>query len=189
MLRAEGKNMMGKIRSWFWTPPRENENWAQTIVRVSGNLLRSSVSIVLLATIFLAVTSHFTNISYKARAEEARRQEALVVAIPNDLPNNGCPVESPLAITIYNRSTLTLFSASILVTAREPGTSRNVLDHLDGSLNWDHIIPPEHSLSMCYRTGRTRINPRLVYSAALSSRQFRHTEEWMLRETLATPID
>lgn len=175
------------LHRWFWSPIREGENWAQTIVRVSGNLLRSIFTVLAVSALLASIVSYFSDLARRAQAEELGRQRALLTAIPNDLPNNGCGPEFPLAIRVQNHSDLTLLGMEIQLTARVPGTSANVLGYLDDRLQWDHIVPPNRTLSMCYSL--RGFDRSLVYSAAPRAMRLVQTEEWMERESIAAPMD
>lgn len=51
---------VGRLQRWFWAPVRETENWAQTVFRVLGNLLRIVLTICLLCiAIILSIVVFF----------------------------------------------------------------------------------------------------------------------------------
>ena len=46
----------GWLRRWFWAPVGRNENWAQTVFRVLGNLLRIAFTVLVLFVAVIAST-------------------------------------------------------------------------------------------------------------------------------------
>lgn len=63
---------------WFWTPVRENENSAQTIVRVLGNLLRSTFTLAALGVVGILTAIYISDLPHRA---ERQREEAAFDAI------------------------------------------------------------------------------------------------------------
>lgn len=186
------------IARWFWAPVRDGENWAQTLVRVSGNLLRSFTTIVLLGAAIISVSIYLQGQEDRHDAQESQEYDRRVgqlitVSVTTRSAgesSNGCSERSPLAITVRNDSALTLMEMDIELNARLRGTSTNILDYLDRRVRWDHIVPPKHMLGMCYRPGRHTVTPSAIYSARpmIESVVLRQTEDWMLSETRAERI-
>jgi hypothetical protein len=172
---------MRRVLHWFWAPVRENENWAQTLVRVLGNLFRIPITLGLAAAAIAAMIY----------AGDSRQRRLINVEARTGIEgenSNGCTAEFPIAIEVRNNSTLTLMSMRIDVTARRPGTSTNLLNR---TIRWEHIVPPQHVLGMCYRIGRDPVDSSAVYSAAAVSYSMvlRPTEDWMQRETQARRLN
>ena len=181
------------IARWFWTPVRENENWAQTLVRVFGNLFRCFVTLVAVA-VAVAVAVMWANSALQPAPPpmpaDERSQIAVTVLMRSEGANNGvCATEFPLAVSVRNNSSRTLMSMDLLVTAREPGRSTNLLRYDEQTISWDSIVPPDHAQVMCYAL-RARGTGAVVYSAIPVEYTVRlqATEPWMLRETRAAPM-
>jgi hypothetical protein len=60
------------IRRWFWSPVRDNENWAQTLVRVSGNIFRIAITVVLLAAAAVVVSVQIGSLKDREETDEKR---------------------------------------------------------------------------------------------------------------------
>lgn len=182
---------MRRVLHWFWAPVRENENWAQTLVRVLGNLFRIAITLGLAAAAAIAAMIYAGNADSRQREREARLINVEARTGIEGENSNGCTAEFPIAIEVRNNSTLTLMSMDIDVTARRPGTSTNLLDYGERTIRWEHIVPPQHVLGMCYRIGRDPVDSSAVYSAAAVSYSMvlRPTEDWMQRETQARRLN
>jgi hypothetical protein len=192
------------LRAWFWSSLRPSENWAQTLVRVIGNLFR--ILLTALAALALGVGAQ-TWISQQRDTASAR--EAASISVDIDVwsadHDNGCSDKFPLAVSVTNSSAKALMRMDIVLIGREPGTSSNVLNYGDSKIAWDFIVPPGYNLGMCYgypssafRTtswdagGRplsTEIRS-LSYSVNVErySIELKRTEPWMIRETKARRI-
>ena len=175
---------MKLIRAWFWSGVPENENWAQTLVRVAGNFLRLAIT----ATAVIVALIAASNFAEERKAAQLDRQVRKVsVTVAASGPASGCSAPFPVAVTVRNDAPETLMSMEIALSARVPGTSTNVLGYDSNRLSWSHIVPPGHVLRRCVRLGRAVVRPFWVFAAEpLSySVEFRSTEAWMLSETRA----
>lgn len=180
---------MKGVGRWFWTPIREGENWAQTLVRVAGNIFRSVSTLVFGVAIAVAATAYVNDKADRQR--EGERQSVFVEAkLPTSEQENGCAPEFPLFLKVTNGSSDTLMSMDIRLTAREPGRSTDVLVYPQNTKHWDNIVPPKHILGLCYSFDQ-RVDVGSVLSAEPErySIVFRKTEPWMLKETKAYDQD
>ncbi|HEX8900532.1 hypothetical protein [Vitreimonas sp.] len=179
---------MKALLHWFWTPVRENENWAQTLVRVGGNLFRSLLTLVVLGGLAIAASMR---LNQEAQEEITDQRERISVTANTDATNPyyQCNEEYPVSIAVVNNSNQTLMGMDIDISARTRSTSTNILPYSNRTLRWDHIVPPQHALAMCYRLGDA-IAPGIVVtaSAQLYSIELRRTEDWMLSETSASVL-
>lgn len=173
------------IRAWFWSRVRDNENWAQTLVRVIGNLFRIALTLAALAAGTVAMSSYLSNQQHRQRQEETRFI-SVVASMQTEQNDNGCAEMFPLALFVRNDSTRALISMDIALSARRPGTSTNALQYWDRQVHWDHIIPPGYSMTMCYALPESA-PPSAIYSADPISYTvvLRPSEQWMLDETRA----
>jgi hypothetical protein len=172
---------------WFWAPVRPSENWAQTIVRVLGNLFRCALTLIISGAAVLAIAGYTENRKQQIEHAQARLIQ-VVASVNSDVSNRGCPPPLPLSVTVRNNSTLTLMSMEIRVSARSPGRSTDLLGYGAQQLQWDYIVPPGYTLQRCYALGRRDIAAsNLIFSAepVSYSIQLRSTEDWMLSETRA----
>lgn len=177
------------IRSWFWSSVRDGENWAQTLVRIAGNLFRIVVTGVAVLIGAIATQSAISEGQQRQRASEVAN--ILVFARLDDGNQRGeCSAPYPLRIGVRNNSSRTLMQMTVRLSARHRGESTNVLGYGQDEIRWDSIVPPHHELGLCYSEDRARPADRtLIYNAQpdAHSVQLRDTEDWMLRETRATP--
>lgn len=183
---------MGWFGRWFWAPPREGENSAQTLVRVLGNLFRSAFTVVLLgAAAILAI-------GWQQNREYAERQNAEAVALtlhvslydqtgPRPERAQQCNAFFPLLVYIRNTGARALQRTTISLTVREPGTSTNLLEYPQQELTWDLIIPPGHDISQCYTLPEKYQGRGYVAGGELQSFRtiMNDPEPWMLLETKA----
>ncbi len=178
---------MRRVLHWFWAPVRENENWAQTLIRVLGNLFRIAITLGSAAAAAIAAMVYAENADSRQREREARLINVEARTGIEGENSNGCTAEFPVAIEVRNNSTLTLMSMDIDVTARRPGVSTNILDYGERTIRWEHIVPPQHVMGLCYRIGRDPVDSAAIYSATARSYSIdlRPAEDWMQRETQA----
>ena len=178
------------IRAWFWSQVRDSENWAQTLVRVSGNLLRIALTIAVLGTAGLASTTYLadrTDRQRRAQVLEESRSIDVVASYFTPGNDNGCNERFPLALSVTNDSSKALMRMTIAVSARIPGTSTNVLTYGQREIGWDHIVPSGYSMTMCYMPPSSAPEP-----AVFAADPIHHTvvlqesEQWMIDETSAT---
>jgi hypothetical protein len=193
------------IVQWFWTPLRDGENWAQTIVRVSGNLLRSSLTILVALAGVIAIDIYLKGARTADQQELVRGIEVLVNAPIEGQSGNGCEA-GLLGLTVVNNTSMTLMKMDVAITARNRGQSTNLLG-FGNTVQWDFIVPPQHADIRCYSMPGGRSNSgyydndgnwrppltdniQIVFSAApvAYSVELRPTEPWMLSETDARPF-
>lgn len=182
------------LKSWIWSSYRSNENWAQTLVRVFGNLFRIAVTLVLL--IVLIAIGFFAWDSYKS--SQPKPSDAVSVYVENRTTSKArnddgspfCTEEYPLLVFIYNRSDKAITSIVLQLTARREGSSTNTLGYADKEITVDKIIPPDHVYGSCYRNIAAQNDPSLIFSASFYSFELKLSdlESWMLEETDAGPI-
>lgn len=186
MRAARWGRIMKWIGAWFWSRVRDNENWAQTLVRVLGNLFRIALTLVLLGAGTIAVFSHLESQRYR-REQEERRLISVVASIRTEQNDNDCAEMFPLGLLVRNDSTKALMSMDIELSARRPGTSTNVLQFGHRHIRWDQVIPPGYSMTMCYIPPDSAPAPA-VYSADPDAYTIvlRPSEQWMIDETNAT---
>ncbi len=196
---------------WFWTPVRENENSAQTIVRVLGNLFRTSITLLFIGGAGLVGAAFISNAASQDHYEEEQKRIEGLNVIVRPLKNTElrkdaviklaqfrraeesgdertalelgrelaklysseagfelrCDEDYPIGIYIANKSDKVLASATIELSARNPGSSANALSYLDRSVLWNDYVAPGHALANCFRVGDS--NRFLVYSASVRS--------------------
>jgi hypothetical protein len=182
----DGGRIMKWIGAWFWSRVRDNENWAQTLARVLGNLFRITLTVVLLGVGTISVSGHLENQRYR-REQEQTQLIAVTASLRTEQNDNGCAEMFPLALLVRNDSAQALISMDVMLSARRPGTSTNVLDYGHREIRWDHVIPPGYSMTMCYMPPDSA-PPSAVFSADPRSYTMvlRPTEQWMIEETNAT---
>jgi hypothetical protein len=154
-------------RWWLWAPVRPGENLIQTLLRVSGNVLRGALSLAVLVGLIAGMVAYIGGADQRAR--ELAQSEIVLEAFAG--PSNGCPAETPVAITVYNESRLALMRMRFDVSARRPGTSTDLVaieyGYNGGERYWDRIVPPGHLLTMCYRVfeRNAALYSGLIYAA------------------------
>lgn len=176
------------IRAWFWSRVRDNENWAQTLVRVLGNVFRILLTIVFVGAGLIFVFTYLENQKSQRSRDEAR-SVSVVAVLTTEQNAYGCTEMFPLALTVRNDSAKALMSMDIALSARRPGTSTNVLPYGQRNIRWDHIVPPGYQMTMCYMPpeaapiGAVFSADPEYYSVRLSP-----PEQWMLNETNAARV-
>lgn len=176
------------IKAWFWSRVRDNENWAQTLVRVLGNLSRILLTIIVVGAGLIVVFSYLENQKDQRRRDQARAV-SVVAVLTTEQNTHGCTEMFPLALIVRNDSTEALMSMDVALSARRPGTSTNVLPYGQREVRWDHIVPPGYQMTMCYMPpaaapiGAVFSADPEYYSVRLSP-----SEQWMLNETSAVRV-
>jgi len=174
------------IGAWFWSRVRENENWAQTLVRVIGNLFRIALTAIVLGAVVIGSFGYVND----QRSRELRQETqmiSVVASIKTEQHDNGCDNMFPLALFVRNDSSQALMSMDVALSARRPGTSTNVLEYGHREIKWDHVVPPGYSMTMCYIPPESA-PPAAVFSADPVSYSIvlRPSQQWMIDETNAT---
>ena len=186
---------MAWLRRWFWSPLREQENSAQTLVRVLGNLFRIVLTIVVAGiAVIVGAILYSSEQATRSFAEERAREAKLTLDVSHRDGGAGkysgilCADEFPLAVTLINATDKALTDMKIRLTGRERGRSTNALEYQDTELTWNSVVPPQHALTMCYALV-TRNAAQLVYTAE-PDYYFRlvDPEPWMINETDASPL-
>lgn len=180
------------IGRWFWAPIKAGENWAQTLVRVLGNLFRSALTLAVVGiAIILGLSAYYSGqSSANYAAAQADKEKIYIKVTLMEEADRGklCDRQFPLVVYVRNDSSKTLMSMPIDLTARKAGSSTNMLTYPDDRITWDNIVPPQHELFMCW--GINPKNDGLTYSGEAKPYmiELEDTEAWMLKETTATKI-
>tara|TARA_R110002049_G_scaffold45854_3_gene133345 strand:+ start:161 stop:838 length:678 start_codon:yes stop_codon:yes gene_type:complete len=66
------------IGRWFWAPIRAGENSAQTIVRVLGNVIRSTFTVFVLVVAALMLVLWYSDMQHKSKRAKAEAEAGLV---------------------------------------------------------------------------------------------------------------
>ncbi len=170
------------IGAWLWSRVRDNENWAQTLVRVLGNLFRIAITMVAL----LAASLSWQGYS-NGKRDQALSQEIQSVTVTTSLfteqNDNGCPPMFPLQLCVDNNSTKALMGMDIALSARRQGTSTNTLSYGHREVRWDRIVLPGYASTACYMLP-AEAPAGAIYSATPTSYtvELRPTEQWMIAE-------
>lgn len=158
------------IRSWFWSVPRPQENWAQTIVRVLGNLFRIAISLVIALVAFLLVYAGLNWVG----DQQPEPVDLVTAYVENRTQSNvtkddGSPIcsdEYPLIVAIFNRSDQAMSSIELNLVAREKGSARNTLtSYFENRIQIDEILPPNYGYVSCYSHKAAQEDSELIFSA------------------------
>ena len=137
---------MNKIQAWFWSPIRHEENSAQTVFRVLGNLARWGVTALLLGILILGV---LITIEYSSNKKRKKLRE--MVQIVKIEQSSECTKEFPVRVVVGNLSGKTVEAFDVEIEARREGRSTNLLSYTNGTLEWDIIMPPGEGYALCYK--------------------------------------
>lgn len=135
-----GVKKPGLIRRWFWSPVKIGENWAQTLLRVLGNLFRIALTLIILMAIALSIAIYISDQNYKSRQEErnqariaaqaAKPINSVSIRLVQDFLDDhtkdhadGCSDEYPFAVIIENQSDMAITQTWISLSVRRRGTS------------------------------------------------------------------
>jgi len=111
-----------------------------------------------------------------ARAEEVQRK-AVETTILYSVKT--CGATQPLAVTVRNGSSRTLYAIDFSLTAHWRGHSTNLLKYGDMYMKWDRILAPSESATLCYSLPRsvaesgTRESNELVFEFLSQNPTFR----------------
>lgn len=144
---STGKKL-GRFRRFLWDPPKDAENWAQTIVRVLGNIFRTSLACIALLAIALgAAVGIGAAINQQAEANDPANLVTADIAIDSE----NCGRQSPWSVQIRNDSTKVLIEGTFELSMRERGSSRKLqLGGWSGAPIVVHkFVPPEHTYRFC----------------------------------------
>lgn len=172
------------MKWWFWDTPKEGENWAQTLVRVFGNLIRGAISLVVF---LIALGTGIWTWNYFSPESQLRRgladaEKSLGLHVYFD--NEVCSSEFPLVVVVQNTSDFALIEAEIQLTARQPGRSSNKLNRGRRNISWDKVVLPKKTEIRCYKPydlPSEQIDPNWVWDAEFVSWGTRMgpVERWM----------
>lgn len=188
-------NKLGRFRRFLWDPPKDTENWAQTIVRVLGNIFRTSVSCIALLTLALAgAVGIATIINQRADANDPANLVSAEIAIDSE----NCGRQSPWSVQIRNDSTKVLIEGTFELSMRERGSSRKLqLGGWSGAPIVVHkFVPPEHTYRFCTNAftkvvvnalrnedeGAVLSDYELSLSLDRYTAKFQDEEDWLMHE-------
>lgn len=188
-------NKLGRFRRFFWDPPKDTENWAQTIVRVLGNIFRTSLACIALSAIALgAAVGIGAAINKQAEANDPANLVTAEIAIDG----KNCDRQSPWRVQIRNDSTKVLIEGTFALSMRERGSSRKLqLGGWSGAPIVVHkFVPPEHTYSFCTNAFTKAVVEALRneeegvvlsdYELSLSldnyTAEFQDKEDWLMHE-------
>lgn len=188
----------GWLRRWFWAPVNHEENWAQTIFRVLGNLFRTALTLfvlffgALLAAVYVQYLISQSNIAARPINFVSVSIDKPVYTNPFEKYSNGCTEEFPFVVTIENRSDWAMTRTQINYSVRKRGTSERLLFRT-GFREQDHDIVTEIILSKESYTFCRRFPPgnflnfdpeaEYTYEAEVSPiTTFSEPEDWMYEE-------
>lgn len=179
------------IKVWFWSSKPESENWAQTLVRIFGNLLRISLTICFVGVVAISVASYLDDRSYELTRREVDRLNIVVKHRTEFTNPEICSEAYPLFVSVSNRSERALTSLQIDLEARVNGRSTNLLDYLSRTIDWDTVVLPNHFYFTCYSNELASERSDLIWAGTASpySPKFSVVEEWMTQENLSRPIE
>jgi hypothetical protein len=130
----------GWLRRWFWAPVKIGENWAQTLLRVLGNLFRTAVT---LTIVLNGIGFSILYVSYQIERRNEAEREAIrnfeeaaqpinFVSVSLDQKfldgenagfADGCNKDYPFATMIYNGSKMAMTETWLVFSVRKKGTS------------------------------------------------------------------
>lgn len=180
---------MGWVRKWFWSPVKPDENWAQTVFRVFGNLFRSAVTLAFLLgapLIGLALyANHNSSAEYRRLTAEKAKIFVNVGLLEEEQRGRLCSPDYPLVAYVRNDSDMALMSMQIDLTGRKPGSSTNHLTYSNNKLQWDSIVPPGYAYATCWSVAAENLNLTYDGTAQSYTIELEPLEDWMLEETKA----
>tara|TARA_R110000744_G_scaffold57807_5_gene121101 strand:- start:178 stop:741 length:564 start_codon:yes stop_codon:yes gene_type:complete len=185
---------MSKLGRWFWAPRREPENWAQTLVRVLGNIFRDVISafviLVVVALVGWGISGLWQATFDETKFVTARVSHRATSSVKLETGIDICNEDYPLGVYVENKSSKSLESVSISIIARERGSTENVLPWDEDSVVLKNIVPPMYSFFTCYRYKTALQRQDLVYSGEVSrySVKLVEPEDWHFKETQGVPI-
>lgn len=118
------------LRIFFWDGAKPDENWAQTILRVLGNLIRSFISLMLLLAFAIGGAVWLDSLP----GEKERALDDVDVDIAYD--SQRCTEENPIYIGVVNMGRKPVTNIQVQIFARQPQFSNSALV----GYNWDHRI-------------------------------------------------
>lgn len=190
------KRKAGWLRRFFWDAAKANENWAQTLARVLGNLFRTSAAIFIMLGAF-AVAVAVSSYEMNRRAEASDPANFITANV--SFGSKDCPEDRRWNVRVTNKSKEVLSYAEFKLSIREKGSSRYLFLNKDHStLIVQRFVPPDYGYQFCTdafnrpAVGAMRREPEGVtfsdYEIELSlepfSARFRDPEPWIVQETL-----
>lgn len=139
-------NLLLKIL--FWDTPKINENSAQTIFRILGNILRSAISII----VILSTASALIIYVIDARSPLNRYRNSIYAeVIPNGAVDGfeDCAASNDVAILITNRTNRRITNIRVKIDARPENFSFSALSHFRNTRTIQAIFDPGSSWRLC----------------------------------------
>ena len=140
---------MAWIKKWFFAPVRENENNAQTVFRVLGNILRWLLTAFVLMCVFLFALSILESTQSKKLASERDKITISSISFNEEV----CSEKIPIHIIVKNDGKRSLEKMDFEIIARHKGRSTNLLNYSEKERNWDFITDPGRTRGACYGFG------------------------------------
>lgn len=109
------------LRILFWDGVKPGENWAQTLVRVAGNLFRTFITLSLLFVLYLGMLDWVDALP----SETDKALTKIEVDIVHD--TESCTTERPIRLSVINNSERPLTNVVVEVSARQPDFSTSAL--------------------------------------------------------------
>jgi hypothetical protein len=179
------------LKHWFWAPIKAEENWAQTLVRVCGNLFRISLTLFVVGAGFISAAAIYSS-TQSAVTSAVRDSEIAAIRVRVVLTTGQdstlCTEGHPLVVAVANNTDKAIMSMTVDLVARNPGSSSNQLGYLNREIELDAIIPPGYQYYECWSMpakyqGMTFDGAVEPYSLRLQA-----AEDWMISETKARKI-
>lgn len=167
--------MRAKLKWWFWSRQKENENSAQTVFRMLGNIFRWAVSAVMFLIVILLISGA---IFYLSERGEVKARKAVTVI--NIGPSDTCGKDFPISISIGNASDRTVESLRVELEAKRRNRSTNILSYSEANVEWDVIMPPSEGHRFCYKFPEAAEKydlTDLVWSATVPSYSIRFADD------------
>ena len=185
---------MKLVKAWFWSRAKLNENWAQTVFRVTGNLLRNLISLIIVLAVGVFAYSGISNI-WLQNFDQRRLVEVTIEHREQSEKRKDdgtllCSKDRPLIVKLSNKSRYAVSGFVIKLSARSRGRVENRLRYPHNEVVWRDIIPPNHFDAACYGNPTVRDEPALVYSgtAMRDSIKLIPVEDWMYDEVSTVEI-
>lgn len=127
------RRKVGWLRRWFWTPVKQQENWAQTVFRVLGNLSRTTLTLLVLLVVTALAATFISDQSFRrAEAEREATKPQNFVSVSIDFTfledenkdfADGCNKSFPFATEIHNGSKMAMTETWLVFSVRKKGTT------------------------------------------------------------------
>lgn len=155
------------LKILFWDPRRSEENSAQTLIRVLGNLIRSFISLSILATA-LIVSAYYVAEFFNS---ENRALKNTYISVEYD--PEFCNSENPISVAIENESNKSITNVRFNVEARLQNRSSNLIEwssRIRANSN-DIIIEPGFRYRFCtnYTLQNNASPEEVIWSGQINS--------------------